>query len=388
MQNKVTLKETIELFVISTYREIKSESEIPNFNIIFPEDAYKLFQYVMDNPHKKEGYLTPNIRPEYIENMKQQNNQDKNLPTMTIKNASIFFKYLTDITNNLVELYRQYGELKDARALHIQAMRRIWLRLGNDDFNNVEEFLDLQLQFIKNQKLDEFKKEVTVDHILNYDVVLKIRINSTWDETPRNISFKIVDKEQNTMYELPHIHYAISEDNTCYIYAIQNEFEPIKNKKIVRELYKLNKDIENPCNHPDQVYSMILFLRFLKEHNISKIKIPTNQTLSYRYHKLLSEYHKQELINLGLIGPLKRKLMNETTKEDEQKLERYEKFLLWCDNIIDKEDVIEKLKTTNFINLIKRIPDHIQDLEITEINNNIITLTTNITNQKKKQVKK
>ena len=385
MQNKVTLKETIELFVISTYREIKAESEIPNFNIIFPEDAYKLFQYVMDNPHKKKGYLTPNIRPEYIENMKQENNQNPNVPTMTIKNASIFFKYLTDITNNLVELYRQYGELKDARALHIQAMRRIWLRMGNDDFNNVEEFLDLQLQFIKNQKLDEFKKEITVDHILNYDVVLKTRINSTWDETPRNISFKIVDKEQNTMYELPHIHYAISEDNTCYIYAIQNEFEPIKNKKIVRELYKLNKGIENPCNHPDQVYSMILFLRFLKEQNISKIKIPTNQTLSYRYHKLLSEYHKQELINLGLIGPLKRKLTNEITKEDKKRLERYEKFLLWCDNIIDKEDVIEQLKTTNFINLIKRMPNHIPDLEIKELNNDMITLITIRTKQKKKR---
>ena len=41
MQKKVSLKETIELFVIRTYREIKNESEIPNFNIILKEDAYK-----------------------------------------------------------------------------------------------------------------------------------------------------------------------------------------------------------------------------------------------------------------------------------------------------------------------------------------------------------
>lgn len=232
MQKKVTLKETIELFVISTYREIKTESEIPSFNIIFPKDAFKLFEFVMENPFQKEGYLTPNIRPEYIEDMKPENNQDKNLPTMNIKNASLFFKYLTDITNNLVELYRKYGEPKDARALHIQAMRRIWLRMGNKDFNTVEEYLDLQLQFIKNEKLDEFKNGIVIDHILNYDVILETRINRTWDETPRNISFKIVDKDQNVIYELPYIHYALSEDNTCYIYAIQNEFTPIKTKKL------------------------------------------------------------------------------------------------------------------------------------------------------------
>ena len=55
----IDYKETIELFVYSLPRELKSEQKTPRINIIFPESAFKLFEYVKNNPFTKEGYIVP-----------------------------------------------------------------------------------------------------------------------------------------------------------------------------------------------------------------------------------------------------------------------------------------------------------------------------------------
>lgn len=360
--NKVSFKETVELFIYKTIPQIREESEIPNCNFIFPQDAYLLFESVKNNPFISRDGWTPNITDTDLDRIKLENNQNKNIPTILVKDTYTFFNTLKEITNSLLRLYNVYGEHFIPRALHILVLKRIWLRMGPNDFNNVEEFLKKQLEFIENDMFDKYKFEEKYTELKEYEVIIKSNLNRTWDESPRNIGFSIKDKEGN-IHSLPHIHYGISEDNTCYIYAIQNELKPSKIKKVERLLYHLNEGIEEPKNHPNQVYSLLLFLDLLKSHGITKIKVPTLQVLSYGYHELLSATTKEKFArnwdqdNIDLLNYL-------TGERLKYKLESYKRDLVWYNKVVEKQDSISKQKTENLINLFYRMECHIQDFII------------------------
>ncbi len=108
---------------------------------------------------------------------------------------------------------------------------------------------------------------------------------------------------------------------------------------------------------------MLLFINLLKEHNITKIKVPILQVLSYRYHELLSEREKENFPkkwNSDALEDLK--YLSESRKK--YRLKEYKHSLKWYNHIVDKQDVISKLKTENLINLFYRMTNHIPDLKI------------------------
>lgn len=60
--DRLDFKETVTLFLDRTMSDLKSESEIPALNIVFPDSAFKLFEYVKNHPYTKEGsYIPPFI---------------------------------------------------------------------------------------------------------------------------------------------------------------------------------------------------------------------------------------------------------------------------------------------------------------------------------------
>ena len=142
-----------------------------------------------------------------------------------------------------------------------------------------------------------------------------------------------------------------------------NELKPSKIKKVERLLYHLNEGIEEPKNHPNQVYSLLLFLDLLKSHGITKIKVPTLQVLSYGYHELLSATTKEKFArnwdqdNIDLLNYL-------TGERLKYKLESYKRDLVWYNKVVEKQDSISKQKTENLINLFYRMECHIQDFII------------------------
>lgn len=343
---KITFKEVVELFINTTIYEIKNETETPRFNIIFKEDAYKLFKYVMDNPFVKKNHYTPNIEQEDIELLKILNNQD--YPTIYVNNHIKFFYLLKEITNNLIILYNYFGEEKHERELLIQLLRRIWLRMNINDFNNVELFLENQLNFLKLNKFDCYQKEKYFTNFLDYKITLKTSINRTFDETTRCMSFSIHDNDN--CHLLPNIYYDIKDD-TCYIYAIQTDSFSKKIDYINKLIYKLYKG----NSQPNMVLSLKLFLELLKENNISKIKVPILQVLSYPYHELLSQKTKSNFLEKWNDERLKWyfKYLNKT--ELKYKLEQFEREKTWYSHVVGKEDMISKLKTENLINLVYRI---------------------------------
>lgn len=381
--NKVEFKEVIELFINNTIYELERETEIPRINIIFKEDAFDLFYNVMNNPFQMENAWTPDIKEKDIKFLKNQYYKD--CPTIYVKDHIYFFKCLTDIINQNINLYQKYNDYRSARAYAIKFLRRIWLRLGPNDFNNIENFLKNQLNFVTIDIFEDLKLETNIDDFYGFNVTAKNTVGYSWDEAPLKMEFKIYDENNKEYHSLPHIYYGI-ENDTCYIYAIQNDRDRHNISKINRLLYKLNKDIENPNVHPSMVYSITLFIDLLQKYGINQIKIPTLQVLSYRYHEILSEYEKNNFHkqwNDNFFSSLK--FCDEYEKK--YKLRNYRFAKDWYNHVVDKQDTISKLKTENLINLIYRILERdnslklisdidIDDCLIVKINNKSFKKTT------------
>ena len=54
---KIEFRELVELFLNTSIHQIKSETEVPNINFKFDEDAFVLFKSLIDKPFVKEGYF-------------------------------------------------------------------------------------------------------------------------------------------------------------------------------------------------------------------------------------------------------------------------------------------------------------------------------------------
>ena len=347
----IDFRELVELFLNTSFREIKSETETPNINFKFGEDAFDLFQSIVENPFIKKDAWTPNADQEDIDFIKSHNN-DKNVPNIYINDSVKFFEYLTNIINSTIELNLEYEIKSSPRNLAKNILRRIWLRMGIEDVENIEDFLDKQLQFTKNRLLDTPNMEkISISN--GYEIFKESKVNQTWDETTRSIIFTI--KRNNATYELPHILYDIDDEELCYIYAVQSSKNQ-KDKTIERDLYKLNKNIEDPNVHPSKVCSMILFINELKKKGITRIRIPSMQILSYRYHELLSEKAFKDLEEEE--KSLKRFPNDKYTKRN------YELAKKWYDAVYEKQDKISYLKTTELMNLAYRILEHDPSIEI------------------------
>lgn len=348
---RVEYKEVIELFLIDVIYKIKNERDVPAINFVFNDDGIKLFNEVKENPFQGENFWCPDIRDENIEYVQEY--MDDRF-TFYIDDAPEFFHLLTDIVNESLKLNADYKDTKSSRSHAMLLMRRIWLRMGIEDINDVYGFLRKQLEFFKNRTFDCDDYNV-VDHFKDYEVKMKTACNLNWDESTRSMLFSIV--KDNEVYALPHILYDIDSNNFCYIYAIQGDKDKIKSKKIERLLYNINKGIDEPNVHPSKVYSLLYFFKELKKKGIKTIIVPSMQVFSYDYHIILADRAKDDLLNnLHLMSDF----------PDEKSIEeRYLSAKEWYDRVYGKEDKISQLKTEELINLMYRILEHDEDVSIT-----------------------
>ncbi len=357
----VTFKEVVELFVGVIYPQIKRERETPKFNIIFQQDAFDYFEEVKNNPFQKKDVITPDIKDEDIDLLRCF---DDSL-TIYVKDFKLFFTLLTDIINNTVLLYNDYFvDTKDGRMIAIYILRRIWLRMGITDFNDVELFLSKQLEFVKNRIFFDLKLGKQVFDLECFNVYGLDLVNTTFDESTRALAFTLEDN--NGVHTLPRIYYDVARENNediCYVYAIQNKGMTIVNKGIQRLLYKLNARVENLGVHPNQVMALISFLNLLESRGISKIKVSTRQVFSYHYHELLSEKAKKDFEKKW--HEEKFKYIKSLSFIDQKEYWReYESDKKWYLHIVDKMDDIERRKTEKLFDIFYRVMEHLPDLEL------------------------
>ena len=346
MKKKLELEDLIEIFLTYSIHQIKNETETPNINFIFENDAYVLFKIAMNN-RKNEIHR---IYQEDINFLIKHSNDD--CISIHINDALKFFEYLTDITNETIKLFYEYGDCVNARETAVYLLRRIWLRMGINDVENIYTFLDNQLQFVRNRTFDnlDYRKDGLFQQ---YDVFMKTKVNDLWDETTRSMYFTL--KKDEYEYELPHILYEVDNNGICYIYGVQRGYGE-RSKSIERKLYSLNKGIDNPNVHPSKICALLLFMSELKRKNISKVFVPSMQVLSYHYHELLSLESKKNYEEIA----------NEYEKHrnDDYLKSRYNYLKNWYNHVYEKQDKISYLKTEELINLMYRLIQHDSNVEI------------------------
>lgn len=351
----IDFKELIELFILRTLPSIKSEKEIPNINFIFDNNSIELFNYVMEHPFRKKDVWTEDITSKDLEITKEINNMNPNSNTIIIDDGVSFFDYLTSIVNEHLKLFKEYEYTLMIRSTTMSLLTRIWLRMDDNDFNDAISFLKKELDFYKDRTLDKYRTEIYISSYEEIDSYAECNINESWDETTRSMNFRLENSGES--HTISRVLYDIRSENgikVCYIYGVQNNLFNITNKRIERKLYKLNKGIDNPKVHPNQLYSLILFLEILKKEGITTIKVPKNQTLSYGYHKILSN---NERSNFKAKWPAKkvRKIYSSDDEDSINKRHEYELDKEWFKHIVGKENTIERLKTDKLFELLRRL---------------------------------
>lgn len=369
----IDYKEAIELFVYSLPAELKSESKTPKINIIFPECAFKLFEYVRDNPFTKDGYIVPDITDEEIEKLKPYNQQDETVPSIYVKDPVRFFELLAELINTLIDYKAKYYRENSGRAILIHEFKNLLIRMNVSDFTNVEHFLAQQIDFLKDNTWDDYiidgefisscHREGTFE---NYQILSCKEYNASYCETSEKISFALYDEEHpnENIQTIPSILYGIREEDgkkVCYIYAIQNPNDSVNNKKIARKLYKLNKGVENPNVHPSQVLALKTFIEMLTKIGITDIKVPCLQVLNYRYHQILSRNAKKTMEKWT--PKVLEDLRKNETSYNKRKLSEYKWDKEWASRVIDREDDIEFAKTEGLYNIFSRVAEQFDLIE-------------------------
>lgn len=309
-RREIKYNELIELFATRTIDELKSEAECPKLNIVLEQDGFDLLKKVQTHPFNLKGYWIPNITDSDIKKFLYENNCDENILTLYIKNSRKFFGLLTQITNKALFLYYSYWGLISEREYCLNILRRIWLRMGPNDFNDVNKFLEKQLEFLNNNwnfKLNDKNYQV-VDKFFEREVLAYYSTSSTYDETFYEVDFRITgNSEIESTHTLSTVRYGMCHEENelvCYIYAIQNTGHPYINKAVQRQLYKefVKKDYGV---HPNQIYAMYLFLKQLQKSGISKVKIPLLQVLNYNYHEIMYDQEEDVIERCDKISKLK-----------------------------------------------------------------------------------
>ncbi len=335
---RVNINEVMNLFD-EVLPIIKSEIEVPSFNIVF------------NNIDKTYNNLS-------------KNEIDETKQTIYVADTTMFFDYLTKIINSLIELREEYFEEVNPYSLTKSLLKRIWLRMNNNDFNDIISFLQQQLMFIEDRTFIEYKSLKMINSFYNREVYAYNKINRTWDETDNSMSFYIKGEPN---HELSDVFYGIRHENdekVCYIYAVQNKSRKI-NKKIQRKLYHLNKGIDNPNVHPNQVYTLILFINECIKNGVTKIKIPKVQVLNHRYHEILSKKCEKDFKNKwNYVRILE-------TFENPIKKRQYENDKKLYSHFVDMENKIDQLKRNKLFLLVDRMKYYFDNIEFIFEDDNI-----------------
>ena len=290
-----TTKELIEVFFLDSYPALLSGKVIPKLKFIFNDEIYQILESVKNNPFKKGNVWTPDISDSNIEYVRENNKLDEfDNYVIYVPDAKLFFERLVKLINVFEKYMEDHYSSCDGRYIMTNYLKdALWLKMLPHDFSNVYSFLDREIAFLEDKTMDKYDTVLngyTMDNIVDTFndclVVARKEENSFWFETVNNMSFDLINRERHMIYHLPSIHYGI-DNNKCFIYGIQNTDISESDKKLERTLYKLNKGIENPENHPSFVLVLKTFIDMLNKEGINDIEVPLLEVLNYEYHAMI-----------------------------------------------------------------------------------------------------
>ena len=344
----IDVKKLFLFYIIPTMNSY--ECDLPFIRFVFDSKDISEFQLIVlkDYEHDKEKGLVA-LRKLL------RNNRNQVDDSIRINNSDEFFKLLGQI---LEECEKKGLDGKDL-------LLSIWLRMGVEDLNNVEDFLKKQLEFIKNLKCISTSytsiledKDTTVEYRNHY--------NLGFCETSSHIEFKVNNKEHGDYY-FPVVYYGLSlkdDKPKCYIYAIQNLHGENKNTEFFNEyLRPIKKGLRNKYVSKDFVLTLGLFLDMIYSKGIDEIRVPIYQVFNYRQHEFLSDvlnvvcndYEEEE-----------KKILEEKIKNNDidDNVSDYIHNKILYDRFVGKEDMISRNKTERFIYTFMVLNEIFDNIEI------------------------
>lgn len=281
-----------------------------------------------------------------------------NIPNLYIKNHDNFYKLLNTYVNNALKFY----ELEENYYNIKLVLSYLFVNITMSEMTDLENYVSKYINFINDINLkDKSGEKTTTLGNLKYS----IEKQSIQQETP--YSFKSYFEKDESKYALPRISFGIC-NGVCYIYAIQNKDSKINidfeyNKEVKEKLRTINSGISKYRNvTPSFVVALSLFISFLKDNNINKIKIVTPLPIRQMNRELSLEY--------------KIKFYSMYGKLSSDELEKFKK------EITDKKLNDDYNSTIKFFNCFNRLRLHFDNLFLHgDLNKNttieIINLITN-----------
>lgn len=365
-----TTRELIEVFFLNSYPALLSGKVIPKLKFIFSDDIYQILEDVKNNPFVKENHWTPNIEDEDIEYVRENNKQDEfDNYVIYVPDVKLFFDRLVKLINAFEKYKEEHFLSNNGRYIMVNYLKdALWLKMLPHDFSNIYSFLDREIAFLSDHTMDKYDAIIngyTVDNIVDSFcdnlVVARKEENSFWFETVNNMTFDLINRKKNLVYHLPSIHYGIA-NNKCFIYGIQNTSISESDKKLERPLYKLNKGIENPENHPSFVLVLKTFIDMLNKEGINDIEVPLLEVLNYEYHAMIGEMTKNKFD----------RAWSDITDLTEDELFQYEIEKANYDRFVNKEDKISENKTDYLAKLFYRIEEQFDTISIGQSDNRLV----------------
>ncbi len=297
--------------------------------------------------------------------------EDKNV--IKVRDHVKFFNLLRALYECEIDYYERF-QCQPYEPFRMKSFfKDLWLRATNLDFENIEEFLEKQIDMYKDktfEKYDEEKKICSLDEIADLVINVRNRDANTWDESPYELCFRVYDDYYigsnfgKIFYELPKIRYGIYEhdgEKICRLGSIQNnsidyETDEYAKKKINRLKYKLvdnREDFEGI--EPKKVLSFMIFLKLLKENGINKVEIPAVYILDYNYHLKMNKVIDEKLKSCV------------TTRRGQVK--DYDDFY---NTYYLKEDIISKSKSEDLYRIGLKSKDYLDGIDVLDIDNRVL----------------
>ena len=353
-------------FITHNYKNLISGTNIPPLKFIFGEDGYYIFETLKwlseRNLTDKKVYglqidfiksESRKINKHKIKN-KTENQMVREDIVVNVPNAEEFFSKLSIIAN----LYLKYTNYTSVEILMENFFSSgLWLRMTPQDCNDIDSFLSKQIDFLYNIHYLDDVDEVEFD---KYTIDGLNETNSDFYETYNRMNLKIYDKEnEETLYELPSIHYGITEENykkVCYIYGIQN-LTSIEQSEEIKTAIK--KNVKRSGIYPSFILAMKTFIDLLISKDITEIRVPLLEVLNYGYHVLYSESCKK----LCQIDWGDQDIEDILSLSDEEK-KRYNNDSKIYDHYVDNEDSISKSKTETLAYIFYKIQEQYDNIDI------------------------
>ncbi len=275
-----------------------------SINITHDDFDYVRFNYIeygkLKNGNDDEEYYGLDDAVDYEYEAEYSNGSINYLPTLIVNDKEEFFFSLSVLIQKYYDFYDLEKVLDDIDEDSL--IKNIILTILSNaryvDYENpVAYFRKVTCFFDNPLDVDSSTKEI---EILDNSIIRYSNSKEVFGyETPYCFKMNITNGEDS--YNLPIINYGL-DDNTCYIYSIQNKErnEDNKyNKRIKRLLNKINANVTIDTDDkassilgvtPSFVLTMAMFFKILKDKGIDDVRVVTFLPDRYLEKKATEEY--------------------------------------------------------------------------------------------------